>query len=60
MGVAADVGEGLLGSVEGLFRIEDPFFSSEGFDETAECFWVFEVFYGSCTAECSLMEGFLE
>lgn len=60
MGVAADIGECLLGSVEGLFAIEDPFFSSERSDETAECFWVLEVFCGSCTAECSLMEGFLE
>ena len=60
MGVAADIGECLLGSVEGLFAIEDPFFSSEGSDETTEGFWVLEVFYGSWGAECSLTEGFLE
>lgn len=60
MGVAADIGECLLGSVEGLFAIEDPFFSSERSDETAECFWVLEVFCGSFGGECSLMEGLLE
>ena len=60
MGVAAEVGECLLGAVEGLFAIEDSFFSSEGSDETTEGFWVLEVSYGSCTAECCLMEGFLE
>jgi hypothetical protein len=59
MGVAAEIGECLLGAVEGLFAIEDPFFSSECSDETAEGFWVLEVFYGSCIAECFLMEGFL-
>ena len=60
MGVAADIGEGLLGSVEGLFRIEDPFFSFEGSDETTEGFWVLEVFYGCFGGEYSLLEGLLE
>ncbi len=60
MGVAADISEGLLGAVEGFFGIEDPFFSSECSDETAEGVWVIEVFNGSCGGECSLMEGLLE
>ena len=57
MGVSADIGKGVLRSVEGFFGVDDPFFAFQCTDESVEVFWVFEVLDFAAKGECLLTEG---
>ena len=57
MCVSADIGKGVLGSVEGFFGVDDPFFAFKCTDESVEVFWVLKVLDFAGKGECLLTEG---